>query len=212
MDDRFSGLIVTAAIAITANAAISVSVTRAAAQAPFGSGAAMQTPLLKTAWGEPDLQGIWTDEVETPLQRPAKYANQEDFTAAQRTELDTARSDLLDKRANDREYAGAYNLAAFTTIKRAGPRGIPRADQPDAVAAGARDAVGVRQSGQPDPPAAERTLERRPARRAVAASRTGPWQHVRLDRGQHLGGLADPEQGAERGIAGLGQVGERGPG
>jgi hypothetical protein len=32
---------------------------------------------LKTAWGEPDLQGIWTDAVETPLQRPAKYANQE---------------------------------------------------------------------------------------------------------------------------------------
>jgi hypothetical protein len=25
---------------------------------------------LKTPWGEPDLQGIWTDEVETPLQRP----------------------------------------------------------------------------------------------------------------------------------------------
>jgi hypothetical protein len=27
-------------------------------------------------WGEPDLQGIWTDEFDTPFQRPAKYANQ----------------------------------------------------------------------------------------------------------------------------------------
>jgi hypothetical protein len=24
-------------------------------------------------WGEPDLQGIWTDEFDTPFQRPAKY-------------------------------------------------------------------------------------------------------------------------------------------
>ena len=43
---------------------------------------------LKTPWGEPDLQGIWTDESDTPLQRPAKYANQEFFTEAQRAELD----------------------------------------------------------------------------------------------------------------------------
>jgi hypothetical protein len=72
MDNRFSGLIVTAAIAVAASAAISVSVTRTSAQALAGSGA-------RTTWGEPDLQGIWTDEVETPLQRPAKYANQEFF-------------------------------------------------------------------------------------------------------------------------------------
>jgi hypothetical protein len=36
----------------------------------------------KTSWGEPDLQGIWTDEFDTPFQRPAKYANQEFFTDA----------------------------------------------------------------------------------------------------------------------------------
>ena len=28
----------------------------------------------RTAWGEPDLQGIWTDPYQTPLQRPAQYA------------------------------------------------------------------------------------------------------------------------------------------
>ena len=27
-----------------------------------------------TPWSEPDLQGIWTDEYQTPLQRPARYA------------------------------------------------------------------------------------------------------------------------------------------
>ena len=28
---------------------------------------------MKTPWGEPDLQGIWTDETDTPLQRSPKY-------------------------------------------------------------------------------------------------------------------------------------------
>src|ERR1700704_5169224 len=52
MGNRFSGLIVTAAIAAVASAAIAVSVTRA--QAPAVSGAALKTAPLKTAWGEPD--------------------------------------------------------------------------------------------------------------------------------------------------------------
>src|SRR3989442_9686996 len=30
-------------------------------------------PALKTAWGEPDLQGIWSRDVDIPLQRPTKY-------------------------------------------------------------------------------------------------------------------------------------------
>jgi hypothetical protein len=28
-------------------------------------------PALRTPWGDPDLQGIWTDEASTPLERPA---------------------------------------------------------------------------------------------------------------------------------------------
>ena len=68
MGDRLSGSIVTAAIAAAAvGAAISVSVIPSSAQAPAASGAALKTP-----WGEPDLQGIWTDEFDTPLQRPAQ--------------------------------------------------------------------------------------------------------------------------------------------
>src|SRR5262249_38025750 len=78
MRKRCSGLMVTVALAAAAvSAAISVPVTQASAQAPTASGAAWKTP-----WGEPDLQGIWTDEFDTPLQRSAKYANQEFFTEA----------------------------------------------------------------------------------------------------------------------------------
>src|SRR5437899_12719014 len=84
-------------------------------QAPAASVTAPPAaPVLKTPWGEPDLQGIWTDESDTPLQRPAKYANQEFFTEAQRDELDKERSALLGRdrrveRGTELDVAGAYN-------------------------------------------------------------------------------------------------------
>ena len=131
MGNRFSGLIVTAAIAAAASAAISVSVTGTSAQTPAGSGAAQKTPALKTAWGEPDLQGIWTDEFDTPLQRPAKYANQEFFTEAQRAELDQARSGILNRRATERDANNGYNGAVFFTTKRTGARTSRIADPPN---------------------------------------------------------------------------------
>ena len=131
MDNRFSGLIVTAAIAAAASAAISVSVTRTSAQATAVSGATPKAPLSKTAWGEPDLQGIWTDEFETPLQRPVKYANQEFFTEAQRAELDQVRSGILGRRATERDANNGYNGAVFFSTKRTGARTSKIADPPD---------------------------------------------------------------------------------
>jgi hypothetical protein len=84
MRERFSGPMVTVALAAAAvSAAISLPVSRTSAQAPAASATALKTP-----WGEPDLQGIWTDEFDTPLQRPAEYANQEFFTQAQREPYD----------------------------------------------------------------------------------------------------------------------------
>jgi hypothetical protein len=92
-------------------------------------------PLLKTPWGEPDLQGIWTDESDTPLQRPARYANQEVFTQAQRQELDKERSALLRRdrrveRGTELDVAGAYN-AVFMSRKRTGTRTSLIADPPN---------------------------------------------------------------------------------
>src|SRR5215472_15331290 len=130
MDNRFSGLIVTAAIAAAASTAIPVSVTRTSAQAPAVSGAALKSPPLKTAWGEPDLQGIWTDEFETPLQRPANYAKQEFFTEAQRSELDQVRSGILGRRATERDANNGYNGAVFFSTKRTGARTSKITDPP----------------------------------------------------------------------------------
>ena len=94
MRTRFSGSAIT--VALAAAAVMAASAERTWAQAPAGTAA----PSLKTPWGEPDLQGIWTDEFDTPLQRPAKFANQEFFTPTQRAELDKARSELLGRFAH----------------------------------------------------------------------------------------------------------------
>ncbi len=133
MRDRFS-IITVAIAAAAAGAVISVSVTQTQAQAPAASGT---TPAAaqKTAWGEPNLQGIWTDESDTPMQRPAKYANQEFFTEAQRAELDRLRSELpsRDRRAErgtEADVAGAYN-AVFTPMKRTGARTSRIVDPPN---------------------------------------------------------------------------------
>src|SRR5712672_4825335 len=120
MGERFSGSRITVTIAAAA-AVISVSVDRTSAQAPSATAPA---PVLKTPWGEPDLHGIWTDETDTPLQRPAKYAAQEFFTAAQRAELDEARAAVLgrDRRAergSENDVASGYN-SAFWSFKRIG--------------------------------------------------------------------------------------------
>ena len=131
MRDRFSGSMITVAIAA---AVISVSITRTSAQAPAASVAAPASA-LKTPWGEPDLQGIWTDETDTPLQRPAKYANQEFFTAAQRAELDEARAAVLGRdaraeRGTEDDVASGYN-SAFWSWKRVGARTSLIVDPPN---------------------------------------------------------------------------------
>jgi hypothetical protein len=116
----------TVAIATAAaGALVSVPMTRASAQAPAAS-VTPPAPALKTPWGEPDLQGIWTDETDTPLQRSPRYASQEFFTAAQRAELDRERSALLRRdrrveRGTELDVAGAYN-ALFFSQKRTGAR------------------------------------------------------------------------------------------
>jgi hypothetical protein len=129
MLDRFSGSTITLAIAATAvGAAVSVSVTPTSAQAPAAS---VTVPAPTTPWGEPDLQGIWTDEFDTPLQRPAKYAEQEFFTPAQRAELDRVRSAALGRFANERDLNGAYNAAVFFSTKRTGARTSKIVDPPN---------------------------------------------------------------------------------
>jgi hypothetical protein len=92
-----------------------------------------------TPWGEPDLQGIWTDEHDTPLQRPTKYAGREFFSDAEIAELDKQRAAVLGReyrdknaegRGTEQDVAGAYN-AVFESHKRTGRRTSLIVDPPD---------------------------------------------------------------------------------
>jgi hypothetical protein len=90
---------------------------------------------LRTPWGEPDLQGIWTDENDTPFQRSVKYANREYFTDAERAEFDTLRSTLHGRdnrgeRGSERDVSGAYNNV-FGALKRTGRRTSMIVEPPD---------------------------------------------------------------------------------
>ncbi len=127
MGDHFAGSIVTLAIAAAAaGAVISASVTHTSAQGPAVSGSTLKTP-----WGEPDLQGIWTDEFDTPLQRSLRYASQEFFTEQQRADFDKERGAILTRFANEREINGAYNAATFFSTKRTGARTSKIVDPPN---------------------------------------------------------------------------------
>jgi hypothetical protein len=82
----------------------------ATAQQPGGAGAPSKT--WRTPWGDPDLQGAWSNATTTPLQRPAKWAGREFITAEERAEQNKDTSIASDRRAapgTPEDVNGAYN-------------------------------------------------------------------------------------------------------
>jgi hypothetical protein len=69
---------------------------------------------FRTPWGEPDLQGIWSGETLTPLQRPARFADKPvltpDEAAAVVAEVNARPGrEGRAKRGTEQDVAGAYN-------------------------------------------------------------------------------------------------------
>jgi hypothetical protein len=68
----------------------------------------------RTPWGEPDLQGIWSGDTLTPLERPAKFADRPVLTEQ---EADAIEEDIASRpgrddrsqRGTERDVAQAYN-------------------------------------------------------------------------------------------------------
>jgi hypothetical protein len=97
--------------------------------------ASTTSPSLKTPWGDPDLQGIWNQVFNTPLERPARYANREFFTDQERAEFDRQRAAVRSRDARaqtgtEKDVAGAYN-AVFQSIRHYGKRTSLIVDPPD---------------------------------------------------------------------------------
>ena len=98
------------------------------------AGQAQTVPV--TAWGEPDLQGIWTKNSDTPLQRPARFADQEFFTEEERAELDRERAAInyrspRSARGTEQDVGGAYDRSTFFTYRLTGRRTSLIVDPPD---------------------------------------------------------------------------------
>jgi hypothetical protein len=115
--------------AVALGAVVGLLGTQVSAQGPAAS-----VGTLKTPWGESDLQGIWTAEFDLPLQRLAKYADQEFFTEAQRAELDKERVvyafETPAKRGTEADVNSADNTVGLS-VKHAGTRTSLVTDPPN---------------------------------------------------------------------------------
>jgi hypothetical protein len=127
-----------AALIATVVAAVGlVKIAPGPAAAQAASGDSRSGPIPTTPWGEPDLQGIWTDDYQTPLQRPEKYAGKEFFTDEERSALDKTRAAAprqndvgIATRGSEQDVSGAYN-SVFTSLKHTGRRTSLIVDPPD---------------------------------------------------------------------------------
>ena len=87
MTDRFS--LVARRIVIVAGVLSLTPAGLVAAQTPAGvASAARQFVPPKTPWGEPDLQGLYSNKTITPLERPAQFAGQAELTDQEIADLE----------------------------------------------------------------------------------------------------------------------------
>ena len=87
-----------------------------------------------TAWGHPNLEGIWLDVYSTPLQRAPELGDREFATAEERAAQDQSRmgagSQTRGPTGTAQDVSGAYN-AVYTSVKPAGPRTSLIVDPPN---------------------------------------------------------------------------------
>ena len=124
MRNRLVAMCAVAAVIITVAGPLRTA--RAPAEVRTPAAAADPGPAPRTPWGEPDLQGIWTDPYQTALERPAQFAGKDVFTDDERAALDKQRAaiprrDQRLERGTERGVAGAYN-AVFQSVRPTGKR------------------------------------------------------------------------------------------
>src|SRR5262245_25921594 len=56
--------------------------------------------IMRTSWGDPDLQGLWSNSTTTPLERPAALADKEFLTEQEAKALDAAQAIANDTRSS----------------------------------------------------------------------------------------------------------------
>jgi hypothetical protein len=76
---------------------------QAAAQKPKAPVKARNWTPPRTPWGEPDLQGVYSNRTITPFERPQEFAGKETLTDAETAELERR---VVDRSADKREAKG----------------------------------------------------------------------------------------------------------
>ena len=101
-------------------AATAVTVSGQGAGAPATSQTSTWDP-PRTPWGDPDLQGIWTNEnTRTPRQRPARYGDREFFTDEEMAELEQQAMERYEQALAAADPAGPRSRPARNRTAQAG--------------------------------------------------------------------------------------------
>jgi hypothetical protein len=96
----------------------------------------------RTTFGHPDLQGIWTTQTYTPLQRPARYKGQEFLTEAEAAEL----TKLLTQDGVDPLVAGIFGASDEERRKRVAQNDPTHYDNALWLTSGSRKALSSRRT------------------------------------------------------------------
>ena len=106
---RVSVIAGVAAVCGLGGASAQTATPEAANSAP---GAMVDTPV--TAWGDPDLQGIWVGSTLTPMERPARLEGKEFLSAEEIADLEgKARADQFQESETRAGDPGTYNAIWF---------------------------------------------------------------------------------------------------
>jgi hypothetical protein len=96
--------------------------------------AATKSTTLRTAWGDPDLQGTWFVTEDVPLERSAANTNKEFLTDAEVAAADAQKGLSVGRNARSADSAqdvsGAYN-AVFNSVLKTGKRTSRVIDPPN---------------------------------------------------------------------------------
>ena len=109
MRQKYLGLIgVLAALAAAVTSRPELAAGQVPTRAATAAVAASKGTALRTPWGDPDLQGNWTNTTTTPLERPSELAGKLALTAEERAARDAALAGAADRPVRPGD-TGAYN-------------------------------------------------------------------------------------------------------